>query len=326
MKMFLRIIGGLAVLVVLGVAGLFGYLNLAFPAAVPASDKTAEKSEVVLARGAYLTNNVSVCMDCHSGKENQYFSGPLAKGTEGKGGYTIAGAPGDIYASNITPAALGDWSDGEIARAIVSGLDKDGKFLVPMMPFMEYRHMSESDLFAIVAYLRTLKPIENEVPDSKANFPLNLIFRTIPLAYEAPPHPDTTNSVVYGEYLAKIAGCQFCHSPFEGGQSDFTREFAGGHEFPGINAGMLRASNITPHQETGIGKWSREAFIARFKAYGDSTGQHIQLKEGDMQTVMPWTHYARMTQSDLGAIYDYLMTVTPIDNAVEIYTVMASSH
>ena len=85
---------------------------------------------------------------------------------------------------------------------------------------------------------------------------------------------------------------------------------------------MLRSSNITPSEDGGIGGWSKEEFIQRFKQYTDSgyVVPAIDWERGDMQTVMPWMMYANMTEQDLGAIYDYLRTIPAAPGVIEKWT------
>jgi hypothetical protein len=76
------------------------------------------------------------------------------------------------------------------------------------------------------------------------------------------------------------------------------------------------SSNITPDAETGLGNWSKEAFINRFHAYDLLLNAPIVLSKGDMQTIMPWTMYAGLTETDLGAIYSYLQSLNPVKKRV----------
>lgn len=92
--------------------------------------------------------------------------------------------------------------------------------------------------------------------------------------------------------------------------------FAGGREFTIPNGSIVRSSNITPDKETGIGNWSQQEFVQRFKAFADSAYVTQGLKSGEFNTIMPWTMYCNMTEQDLAAIYTYLQTVSPIKNAV----------
>jgi mono/diheme cytochrome c family protein len=318
MKKFFKILGGIVLgLVVLLGAGLV-YFFSAFPKVGPATDLKIELTPEKIARGKYLANHVSVCIDCHSQRDFNYYAGPIVPGTEGKGGMEFADAAGTFYPRNITPAALGNWTDGEIVRAIVSGVDKDGAALFPMMPYPIANHAAQDDIEAIVAYLRTLPPIQNAVPKSKIKFPLNLIVRTIPQPYHPQPRPSASDTLAYGKYMSMIAGCAFCHTPVDDkGQPLPGMEFAGGMEFKDPMLGTMRSANITPEENTGIGAWDKDYFIGRFKEYADSSRSHIPVAKGEANTVMPWTMYAGMTAEDLSAIYGYLRTVKPVRNEVE---------
>jgi hypothetical protein len=93
-------------------------------------------------------------------------------------------------------------------------------------------------------------------------------------------------------------------------------KFAGGQEFK-LPSGIAYAANITPHQETGIGSWSKKQFIVRFKSYADSSIVPHKVQPNQVNTTMPWFSYAGMTEEDLGAIYEYILSLNPINNKVE---------
>ena len=282
------------------------------------SDVTVESTPEKIERGRYLANHVSLCTDCHSERDWTYFSGPVIPGTEGKGGEAFdeaKGFPGNIYSKNITPAALGNWTDGELIRSITAGLSKEGTPLFPLMPYPAYKIMAEEDVHAIVAYLKTLKPLENEVPETTLNFPLNFIVRTMPHPATPQKRPDSSDTLALGKYMATIAACDECHTPKEKGEPIAGMEFAGGFKFV-IPSGTAYSANITPDTETGIGKWTKKDFINQFKFYSNPDSQRIVVPQGEFNTVMPWTQYSGMTEEDLGAIYDYLRTLKPVSNEV----------
>ncbi|MCA9730859.1 MAG: c-type cytochrome [Deferribacteres bacterium] len=322
MKKLFLVLGSLVLLLVLVVIAGLVYLQVGFPKVSPAPNMTIEQTPERLARGEYLTKHVTMCLDCHSDKNQAYFSQPLVPGTEGKGGNPFPGVPGTLYVPNITPAALSNWTDGEILRAITAGVDKDGRPLAPMMPYTMYSHLTREDAEAIVAYIRTLPAIQNEkpIPEPSMNFPLNLIFRTIPKDADPWKKPNPEDKVAVGNYLTQVGGCEHCHTPFENGQLVENMKFAGGQEFSSPEWGTVRSANITPEEETGIGGWDEEDFIGMFKTFADSSGRHITYNKGEMQTEMPWTHYAGMTNDDLSAIYAYLRTVKPISHEVKKFT------
>jgi mono/diheme cytochrome c family protein len=323
MKKLLKIVGWVLGIIVLLIAIGIGYLFMKYPDVDPVREISATATPERIARGAYLANHVSVCVDCHSTRDWTYFSGPIIPGTEGKGGEKFdetLGFPGTIYAHNITPAALGSQSDGALYRAITSGVDKNGKAMFPLMPYPNFNKMSEEDVLSIIAYLRTLKPIENTPPTTALKAPMNLIVRTIPMKRTPQPDPDTSNIYEYGKYLVTMASCSDCHTQQVKGKPIAGMEFAGGFQFPFPNSAVVRSANITPDEETGIGAWSESDFVSRFKFYDNAEGHMLKPEAVGYNSVMPWTMYAGMTQRDLSAIYKYLRTVKPVKNTVEKYT------
>lgn len=305
-------------IIVVAIAGFAGYLKFALPDVEPSPDITVTVTPERIARGEYLANHVTVCMDCHSTRDWSRFTGPLLPGTLGKGGEYFGremGFPGDFYSKNITPQNLGNWTDGEIYRTITTGVDKNGAALFPVMPYIHYGKMDKEDVYDIIAYLRQLPAINSSTPQSIADFPMNFIINTIPVNAVPMERPAKTNLVKYGEYITTIAACIECHTPVKKGQLIPELAYAGGREFQMPN-GMLRSANITPDAETGLGNWTEDVFIARFKAYSDSSNV-AKLAASQVNTIMPWSMYAGMDTTDLKAIYAYLKTIKPIKNKVE---------
>ncbi|MBN2412401.1 cytochrome C [candidate division KSB1 bacterium] len=313
---FLKILLVLFLLLIVALAGAYIYFMTAYPKVGLAPGITLEPTPEKLERGRYLANYVSSCIDCHSHRNWDYFAGPVIPNTEGMGGEIFKDVFGVVFSKNITPAALRDWTDGELFRAIASCVDKNGDPLAPMMPYDILNEMSQQDLCSIILYIRTLKPIENEIPTSNLKFPFNIIFRTLPKPYESKPTPSHSDTLAYGRYLSTIGGCQFCHTPRERGRAVPGKEFTGGHGFP-LPFGLVRSVNITPDEETGIGAWSMQDFIDRFKSYEIEVLRKMPVAEAEFNTVMPWTMFSGMTSQDLTAIYKYLRTVKPLDNSVE---------
>lgn len=275
-------------------------------------------------RGRYLANNVMICMDCHSSRDWSIFSAPPMAGTEGMGGEKFdqsKGFPGSYVASNITPANLTDWTDGEIFRAITTGVSKDGRPLFPIMPHPNFGQLDEDDIKSVIAYIRSLPAIENKTEESYSDFPMNFIIHTIPKDAQLAPRPDPSDKVAYGKYLVTAASCFTCHTKEEKGEY-IGDPFAGGREFKFPDGSIVRSSNITPHP-TGIGTWSEDMFTLKFKQYADTAYQYQKVQPGQFQTLMPWTMYGKMTEEDIRAIYAYLKTVEPAENIVEKFTAAA---
>lgn len=314
--MFLGIVFALFVAAVLGIVL---YLRFALPS-IGLQEISAQSTPERIARGSYLANHVMVCMDCHSTRAWDKFSGPLVPGTLGKGGEVFdqrMGFPGSFSSPNITPFNLKDWTDAEIYRAITSGVNKKGNALFPIMPYPYYGTLDQEDILSVIAYLRTVPSINATHPESKATFPMNMILNTIPKPVAHEKRPDISDTLNYGKYIVKAAGCVECHTIAEHGQIVQNLAFSGGREFQMPDGTLLHSSNITPDLETGIGKWTKEAFIFRFKSYDPSTYTPPVLQKGEVQSVMPWTMYAGMDTTDLTAMYTYLHSLAPVKNAVK---------
>jgi len=314
MKKFFKILAYVLGIFILIVAGLLTYVKTALPNVGEAPSITVDMSADKIARGKYLAHNVMVCMDCHSTRDWSKFAGPPMDGTWGKGGETFdqkISFPGSFIAPNITPFGIGDWTDGEVFRAVTSGVSKDGRALFPIMPHISYGKLDEEDIKSVIAYIRTLAPIENTPQASVADFPMNFIINTIPQKPQFSKMPDTTDMVNYGKYVVTAASCFDCHTKQDKGK--FVGEpFAGGFEFPMPDGSKVISANITPHT-SGIGHWTEEQFVKRFKMYVDSAYVIPSVAPGEFQTMMPWTMYAGMTEKDLAAVYQYLRTVAPVD-------------
>jgi len=259
------------------------------------------------------------CVDCHSPRDFSNYGGPVFAGKTGSGGDLFdsnVGVPGKLYPPNITPFNLKRYTDGELMRAMTEGINKEGKALFPIMPYPNFAHLSKEDAYSIIAYIRTLASVKNTVPKNRLEFPMNFIVKTIPKPVQINAVVDNSNSVEYGMYLAKIASCADCHTQMDKGTPVPGMDFAGGFRFTLPNE-IVTSANITPDMETGIGSWTKEMFIQRFKLFADSSYTPVKMKTGMLNTLMPWLFYSGMTEADLGAIYDYLRTVKPVHNKVE---------
>ncbi len=110
-----------------------------------------------------------------------------------------------------------------------------------------------------------------------------------------------------------------CHTHKVNGK-DSEDAFAGGNAFPMPTGGTSRPANITPDKETGIGNWTAEQFVAKFKLFADSAVNNQLAPKGTFNSVMPWKIYSGMDTSDLRAIYAYLRTVKPVHRKIEKFT------
>ena len=273
-----------------------------------------------------MTLHVSACLDCHSPHDWSKFGGPVDTTQLGAGGQKFdagVGFPGDVIVPNITPHNLDNWTDGEIFRAITTGVKKDGSAIFPLMPWPYYAKMDRADIYAIIAYLRTLKSINTDHPKARLDFPLNILVHTMPEKATLGNKPKLRDTIKYGEYMVQSAACKDCHSQDEKGKLLPGLEFAGGKQYT-VNGNTLRSANITPDKETGIGNWTKAEFIARLKLFNDRS-KAMPVAKTDFQTIMPWWEYSGMSDTDLAAIYAYLKTVKPVKNKVVKFQVNNSA-
>ena len=205
----------------------------------------------------------------------------------------------ETWSGNITPVGIGSWTDGEVMRAITSGVRPDDTPLHPLMPSDSYAHLTEPDLHAVVAYVRTLAPIDYTPPEVPVSLPMRLLSRQLPAPYDPPPPPDPNDPVSRGRDLAQIAECSFCQGS----------DYAGGGSFaiPGRPDAVTR--NLTRAPGTRLSGWDRDNFIAVFRSFA---GEPHPVPPGEPSTVMPWKRYAGMTDEDLGDLYDYLHSLEPV--------------
>ena len=181
--MWKKVVAAVA-LVIFAAAGVgFGYLYLRKPAVAPPPAIQVEMTPERIERGRWLFGNLAACDGCHSERDFTRFGGPVVDGGLGKGFVFPAelGMPGTVVAPNITPdkeTGIGAWTDGEKIRAIREGIGRDGRVLFPMMPYPNYRRMSDEDVYSLVAFLNTLAPARSSLPRTKIDFPVSMLFRT----------------------------------------------------------------------------------------------------------------------------------------------------
>jgi mono/diheme cytochrome c family protein len=319
---WLRITAYILCGIVLLIGSALAYIKIALPNVGLPLELNVEGTKAQIARGSYLANGVMVCMQCHSQRDFSFFAAPSKPGTEGIGGEIHdqrLGFPGRYISTNLTPYQLKKWTDGEIFRAITSGVNRDGKALFPIMPHPNFGQLDENDIKSIIAYLRTLEPVEFDPEPSQSDFPMNFIINFMPQKANLKPAPPKNDKVNYGRYLVTAGSCRSCHTQIDDMGVVIGPDLGGGMEFNLKDGSIVRSSNITPHS-TGIGNWSQDQFIQRFKTFSDSSYVQRKVNTGDFQTVMPWDSYSDMTEEDLLSIYEYLKTIAPADNQVERFT------
>ena len=328
MRTLLKFVGIVLLVVVVVAAGGVMWLSSRQPDQRAASSETIEPTPERIARGEYLVRHVGICFDCHSERSTAGYAMPFKAGRDGVGGFSWDREktfPGVLVASNLTPdreTGLGAWTDGEIARAIREGVDRNGNALFPIMPYKHLRELSDEDVNAVVAYLRTLQPVRWQRPAKELDVPLNFVEKFVPEPLAGPvTAPDRSDPVAYGKYLSTIASCVECHTPKDDKEQPLPgQEFSGGWVMHGPGFEVVTA-NITPHRTNWMGIATKGQFIARFRSYANF--KEVPAANG-RNTLMPWISYAGMTDEDLGAIYDYLKTVKPIEKKVNPFAKVAA--
>jgi mono/diheme cytochrome c family protein len=254
-------------------------------------------------RGDYLVNGILTCGNCHSPKGP---SGDIAERAF-SGGLNWDEPPFKVTAPNITPdkeTGIGAYTDAELKQVMRKGIKRNGVPVAMVMPSGFYEIMTDRDLDAVIAYLHTIKPVKNSVPDP--------VYR-MPQGHPIPPGGDKpfteamlNDKVKKGQYLVTVAHCMECHTPMGPRGRDFdTRLGAGGFEFPGP-WGVSVSRNITSSKQKGIGAWS------------DSEIKHA-ITEGvsrdgsKLKPPMGYHYYATVSSDDLDAIVAYLRTVPAKD-------------
>lgn len=322
MRKLYRVLGIFLLVGVVAAGGALAYLRLILPNVEPAPDLKVELTPQRLARGKYLAHNVMSCMECHSATDDKTFLHPV-KGALGAGRkLNDPSFPANAAIPNITPVGVGKWTDGELFRAITSGVRRDGSSLHPLMPYEAFGQADPEDIKAVIAYLRTLPPAGQVYEKPAWEFPLNLIINTFPKQARLSKKPDLSNELAYGHYLVNIAGCTHCHvQRDEKGAPIAGTEFTGGMPFIQATGGVAYSANITPDPETGIGKWTRQHFIEKFANAAFEADKKTAVAENQFNTSMPWAFYSGMSDEDLGAIYSYLMSLQPVAHRVEKFVV-----
>lgn len=272
---------------------------LAVAAGTAWAGERAQAREDLIARGKYVFATAGGCA-CHTP--------PGAPGLNA-GGEKFAGPFGVVYSRNISPdpeTGIGRWTDRQVANAIRRGERPDGTRVFPVHPYESFVHIADDETVALVAYLRSVRPVSHTVPARALKGPVP------PIPLPESPKVAPVGGVARGEYLAKGPGhCGDCHTPRRpDGSPDMSKFLAGG---PGPEGSL--PSNITPHPITGIGRWTVEE-VARLLTTGERpkaapVGSLMKLVIGGTSV-----GYKDMTPADALAIAHYLKTVPAVNNRV----------
>jgi mono/diheme cytochrome c family protein len=277
------------------------------------TNRTFERTPERLARGKYLVEAVSACMDCHSPHDWTKHDEPITPGMEGAGEdfSILKGLPGHVVAPNLTPdpeTGAGTWSDDMLARAIREGIGHDGRTLFPLMPYMHFSAYSDEDTASIVVYLRSLAPVRNPLPKTEIIFPVKYLIRSVPQPITEPvPPPDLSTPLKRGAFMINVAVCADCHTPQDKGQNLPGVDFAGGFILDG-SWGRVASANLTP-DPSGIPYYDEALFLQTLR-----TGY---VKARELNQIMPWAIYRNMTDDDLKVIFAHLKTLKPVHHRVD---------
>jgi cytochrome c553 len=278
------------VIVAVGVTFLVGRNRLAQAPTVAVKAVAVPSDPDSVAQGEHLAHAITDCVGCH--EENLAGAVFLEDPTIGL-----------IAAANLTPGKGGvgsEYSDEDWTRAIRHGIAADGRTLA-VMPSNAYAHLSDEDLGALIAYLKALPPVNNELPPRQISFPGTMIFGVLAYGDHAVSKIDHENVGMikpaedhpadYGEYLISIGACRDCHGADLAGRS---AEEAQNGPPPG--------PNLTPAGELAV--WSEADFITAMRDGTTPTGRQ-------MNEAMPWQAYGQMTDTELQAVWTYLKTLEP---------------
>ena len=296
---------------------LIGFKWGAVCAALPAQPPDARR---LVEEGRYLAI-AGDCVACHTRAHGEPFSG-------GRPLYTPFGV---LYSANITTdpkTGIGAWSESQFERALREGIAADGTHLYRAFPYTAYTKLTDHDVHAIYAYLRSLKPVNYAPPSNKMPFPFSvraLLGGWNMMFFEAgrySPNPSRSAEWNRGAYLTQALGhCGACHSPrnFFGGER--TYEGLTGGEYLDEIADEVVNDKITPMDEStvrpwsaanltpslsGLGAWSLDAIAAYLK-----TGHSERAAAFGPMSEVIGKSTSQLTDQDIHAIAVYLKSLPP---------------
>ena len=307
------IVAGIALLILLSVAITLtiGWRLFIGPRARALTDRHVEATTARLERGKYLVDSVMGCLGCHTETDSRRAGSLPVEGRLGAGTrWADANFPW-LIAPNITPdkeTGAGNWTDDMLARAIREGIGHDGRALFPVMPYQDYRAMSDEDLASVIVYIRSLPVVRNQLPASQIPLPVSFLINNLPQPITAPvPAPDFSTPVLRGTYLTRMGSCANCHTPIENLQPIAGLEMAGGFVFS-LPTGVVASANITP-DPSGISYYDEALFIRALREGRVGARQ--------LNPAMPWWFYSKMTDDDLKSMFAYLRTLKPVKHRVD---------
>jgi mono/diheme cytochrome c family protein len=278
-------------------------ITIALAALAATASMAAAQSAVE--RGGYLVNAIMGCDGCHTPR------GPMGFNMQRRfsGGSQVFDEPAfTVRGSNITQdreTGIGAWSEADIKKLMVDGVRPNGVPVAHQMPYAFYKILTPRDLDAVVAYIRTIAPVRNEVPApvyKKASHAT-----LIPGAEKPFSEADMGDPLKRGFYIATVAHCMECHSRRPDGTQDYVNwQGKGGFIFRGP-FGQVPARNISSHKEKGIGGWTDAELKQALTKGIDRNGRSFHLP------MARHVYYSKMTEADLAALMAWVRTIPPIE-------------
>lgn len=285
----------------IGIGAIVGLMLIALAAAYIASNVRLNKTYQIadeqidiptdaasLARGKYLVTTIGQCVDCHG---------------DNLAGREFLNAPGIVRAvsANLTSGKGGvgaTFSTADWVRALRHGVGSNGQPLL-IMPSQNFNHLSAADLGAIIAYVKSVPPVDNVPGSSEVQLLGRVLFAAgqidalaaESIDHSAPPPADLPHgaTVSNGRYLVTVGGCADCHN----------KALSGG-PITGAPPNTPPAANITPGGE--ISGWTDADFVKTIRTGTNPAGKQLS-------TFMPFKYLGRLTDDDLRAMYLYLKTI-----------------
>lgn len=314
MKKFFKILGIIVLIVLIVVAAGAAFISVrGIPKYEPGHiTLKVESTPERLVLGKKLVS--LLCKNCHMDNKTGAMTGHLM--TEAPPEFGV------IYSKNITQSAkygIADWTDGEIAYLLRTGINKHGNYTPPWM--VKLPMLSDEDLHSIIAFLHSDDPwvkaqdVEDKEsePTFLTKFLCNVAFKPLPYPEKPIVTPDTADHIAYGKYLAEgVVDCYSCHSADFKTMDPLVPEntqgyFGGGNTLVGMDNKVIYSANLTP-SKTGIADWTREQFMGAVMFGRRPDGKQLR---------MPMIPYVELDSAEAGYIYDYLRTIPAIENKVQ---------
>lgn len=310
MKKALKIFGYTLLGLLILVLGLAAYIQFS---PIPTYEVKAPSGLKISADSTRITEGrritMTMCVHCHRGPDGK-LSGDIWNDDD---------VFGKLYSANLTQhpdAGIGRYTDAELMHTLRTGIKRDGHYAGP---FMMFRNMSDEDMAAIIAFLRSdapeVQPSERRQPPAKLTFLGNLWLKML---VKPMPYPEKTivaplpsDKLAYGRYLVNGKWeCFTCHSAsFETNNLDEPEKskgyLGGGNPMKDTHGNSAISANITPDRETGIGAWTEAQFAEALRFGKRPDGRSLSPLMPPMTT---------FSDEEVSAIWAYLQTVPTIKN------------